>query len=134
MTDSISMDASELRALGADLTAAGSGIAARVRPVVVRGAVAIKNQMRSDMRASRHFKGGGGDIDFDVTAVELFGVGVIEAEIGPHTGPGNPGAIANIAYFGTSRGGGTVRDPQTALDAEAPRFEAALADLLDGLL
>lgn len=130
----VQIDASELRQLGADLVSAGSGIAAKVRPVVVKGAVNIKNQLRSEAQASRHFKGGARDIDFSMTSQKVFGVGVIEAEIGPRSGPGQPGSIMNIGYFGTSRGGGTVPDPQGALDAEAPRFEQALGDILDGLL
>lgn len=131
----IRVDTSELRRLAADLTAAGSGIASRVRPVVVKGATNIKTQLRAEMRASRHFRGIAGDIDFSMsTERDIGGGGVISAEIGPRSGPGQPGALANIAYFGTSRGGGTVPDPQGALDAEAPRFEAALGEALDGLL
>lgn len=131
---SVEVDASELQQLAADLSKAGSGIAAKVRPAVVKGAVNIKNQMRAEARGSRHFKGGARDIDFSMTSQKVFGVGVIEAEIGPRSGPGQPGSIMNIAYFGTSKGGGTVPDPQGALDAEAPRFEQALGDILDGLL
>jgi hypothetical protein len=69
-----------------------------------------------------------------MTSQKVFGIGIIEAEIGPHSGPGQPGAIANVGYFGTSRGGGTVPDPQGALDAEAPRLESAIGDLLGGIL
>jgi hypothetical protein len=134
MADSIDIDASEFGQLASDLTAAGSGIAGKVRPVVVRGAVNVKNRLRADMRASTHFRGAANDIDFSMTSQRVFGVGVIEAEIGPRSGPGQPGAIANVAYFGTSRGGGTVPDPQTALDAEAAGFEQALAAALEGLL
>lgn len=131
----VEVDASELHQLAADLASAGSGIASRVRPVVVKGAVNIKNQMRTEARGSKHFKGGASDIDFSMTSQKIFGVGVIEAEIGPRSGPGQPGSIMNIAYFGTSRGGGgTVPDPQGALDAEAPRFEQALGDILEDLL
>lgn len=127
------VDASELKQLAANLTAAGSGMAARVRPVVVRGAVQIKNQLRREMSGSSSFKGAARDIDFSMTSAKVFGVGVIEAEIGPRSGAGRPGALANVAYFGTSRGGGTVADPQGALEAEAPAFEKALGDLLEEL-
>lgn len=131
----ISLDTSELNALAADLTAAGSGIAAKVRPVVIKGAVNVKNQLRAEMRSSTHFKGAASSIDFSMTNAKVFGVGIIEAEIGPRTGPGGvPGDLAHIGYFGTSRGGGTVPDPQGALDAEAPGFEKALGDILGDLL
>lgn len=134
MTDSISIDDSELRAYAADLTAAGSGMAARVRPVVEKGAINIKNQLRREAQASRHFKGMARAIGYDMHTLDAFGVGVIEAEIGPSSEAGSPGNLANIAIFGTSRGGGTVPDPQGALDAEAPRFTKALEDLLGNTL
>lgn len=127
-------DTSELRALAADLTAAGSGISARARKVVEHGAVNIKGQMRREMQASPHFKGTARAIDFDVHAAELFGVGAIEAEIGPKVGSGEKGGLGSIAYFGSSRGGGSVPDPQGALDAEAPNFQRALEDLIGGIL
>lgn len=128
-------DTSEVRALAADLTAAGSGIASTVRPIVEKGAVKIKAQMRAEMSASVHFKPAARSISYDMHGGQMFGVGVIEAEIGPRTGAGQPGALANIAYFGTSRGGGgSVADPQGALDAELPHFERALSAAVDGLI
>lgn len=123
-------DVSELRSFAAELGNASAKAAPAVRAVLMKGAVNIKGAMREDMAASRHFKGVARSIDFDVIA-EADGVA---AEIGPKTGPGEPGNLANIAYFGSSRGGGTVRDPQAALDEEAPKFEKALADVLDGLI
>lgn len=133
MTDWV--DDSELRALGADLVRAGSGIAARVRPVVLRGAGNISRQMRREMSASEYFKPAAGTIGFDLRTFEGFGVGVIEAEIGPSAEAGSPGNIANVAYFGGANGGGgTVPDPQGALDEEMPRYIAALEDVLGDLL
>jgi hypothetical protein len=134
MADSIIIDTSEVRALAADLTRAGSGVAAKVRPVVVKGAVKIKAQMRREMQSSKHFKGASRSIDFDMLATGGAHGGVIEAVIGPKVGSGETGGLASIAYFGNSRGGGTVADPQRALDAETPHFEAALLDVLGGLL
>lgn len=131
---SIGLDASEVRALAADLTAAGSGVATKVRPVVVKGAANIKRQMRADMGSSPSFKGAVPSIDFDmVTTVGPLGA-AIEAQIGPKVGPGEVGGLTSIAYFGSSTGGGTVPDPKGALDAETPRFERALLDVLEGLL
>ena len=133
----VEFDVSEVRGLAADLTRAGSGIADKVRPVVHRSANNIKRQLRDEMGASESFKGAARDIDYDMTGAGgriVFGVGVIEAEIGPRSGPGQPGSLGKIAYFGTSRGGGTVPDPQGALDAEAPAFQKALEDVLGGLL
>ena len=115
----VSVDTSEVRALIADM----SGVDGRLRPnvssVVKRGANNIKNELLTQMRSSRHFKGFA-DISYDMTDD-------FEAEIGPNKG--GPGAGANIAYFGTSRGGGTVEDPEEALNRELPAFEDHLADI-----
>jgi hypothetical protein len=133
----VDIDDSGLRAFEVDLREAGSGISAKVTPVVHRGAGNVQRQLNAEMRASTHFKGvlKDGRIDYDLTrtATEAGG-GIIEAEIGPRSGPGRSGALANIAYFGGSRGGGTVPDPAGALEAEAPRFEKALADVLEQVL
>lgn len=123
-------DASELRSFSRDLGTAATLAAPLVRAVVMKGAVNIKKTMRADMQASTHFKAVSRSIGFD----EVTTVGGVAADIGPRSGPGEPGNLANIAYFGTSRGGGTVRDPQEVLDEEALRFEKALGDVLEGLL
>lgn len=125
----IDFDTSELRALSADLTKAGEVVQGKAYGVVSKGAVQIKAQMRMEMSASKSFRGIGSSISYDIHGGDMFGVGVIEAEIGPTTDPGSPGNLANIAYFGGSRGGGTVPDPVGALNAELPRFEAALAKI-----
>lgn len=117
----ISVDTSEVRSLVADMT----GVDARLRPdtssAVKRGAQNIKDDLTSQMRSSRHFKGFA-DIGYDM-------VDDFEAEIGPNK-PG-PGSGANIAYFGTSRGGGTVEDPEEALNREVSGFEDALGDIAE---
>lgn len=129
MSDDISFDTSELRALAADLTKAGALPVAEVRGVIQHGALNIKTKMRAEMSASRSFKGITRSITYD-TAITSTGV---SAEIGPDKDiPG--GALANIAYFGSSKGGGTVPDPQKALDAEAPNVERYLAELVDKVL
>lgn len=124
------IDTSELRSFAAELGNMPAQVAPAVRAVVMKGAVKIKDHMRRDMQASRYFKGVTRSIDFDMIA-DADGAA---AEIGPRKGSGSPGNLANIAIFGTSRGGGTVADPQQALDAEIPHFESALADVMEGLL
>lgn len=126
----VDFDTSEMRTLARDLTNAGTAAARDIKPIVSRGALAIKNQMRAEMFASPHFKGVGSSITYDITE-RADGV---EALIGPKSGPGSPGALGNIAYFGGSRGGGTVADPIGALNAEAPKFEAALLKILGDIL
>ena len=125
-----SIDVSELRILSVDLTAAAARIQGEVRPLVQVGAMAIKKQMRAEMGASSHFKGAAPSITYDTRET----LSSVTAEIGPKVGSGEHGGLGGIAYFGNSRGGGTVADPQGALDAEAPRLERAIADLVAGLL
>lgn len=120
----VTVDNHEFREYAATLDAAAASVSRGVQQVVSKGALNIKTQMIAEALSSRHFKGFAPSISYDITA----GGDSVEAEIGPVKGA--PGSLANIAYFGTSRGGGTVADPSVALEAEAPNFEKALADLM----
>lgn len=124
MANSVSVDASELAGLARDLAAAGDKVERESEPVIERGALNIKNQLREEMSASRHFRPVARAISYDRTG--------LEAEIGPERG--SPGSLANVAIFGTSRGGGTVPDPIHALEAEAPNVERWLAKVAEGAL
>lgn len=129
---SATFDMSELRAFSTDLSSASFRVTTKIPGVIAKGAVKIKEQLRKEMSASEHFKGAARDIGFDI-----FESG-FAAEIGPKSGPGNPGALANLAYFGGTgwgggHSGGTVADPSGALEAEVPHVEKAIADLLDGM-
>lgn len=121
----VQVDVSEVRQLVADMREIPAELARHVRPAVAKGALNIKNQLRDEWKKSTHFTGA--PINYDI---EDDGY---SAEIGPeHKGAGN---LANIAYFGGSNGGGgTVPDPEGALNAEAPKFEKALGDILEDLL
>lgn len=102
--------------------------------VVERGAVNIKKRMQRDLASSTHFKGVAHAVSYDIRTLSAFGGGVVEAEIGPESGPGSSGNLANVAYFGTSRGGGTVPDPSVALAAEEPAFLREMGRFVDGVL
>lgn len=123
-----SIDDHELRQFAADLADAPQRIIGRVPLVVKKGAVNIKKQLQDEMSASASFGALAPSITFDILDDGF------TAEIGPmksSSGKRGLGFGANIAYFGGSNGGGgTVADPQGALDAEVPRFEKALLDLL----
>lgn len=118
----MTIDSSDLRRFEFDLRRATASVRMGIPAVVSRGALNIKNQLAEEMRSSRHFKGAAGSISYD-----LLDAGTA-ADIGPDKDR-RGGALGNIAYFGTSRGGGTVPDPQGALDAEVPNFETALGRL-----
>ena len=126
----VTIDTTDLATLSADLTKAGAVAKRELRPIISKGALNIKKQLKKEMFAHRYFKGAGSAISYDIKAD---GTSLI-ADIGPSSEEGSPGNLANIAYFGTSRGGGTVPDPKGALEAEAPNLEKYLTDLVDGLL
>jgi len=119
------VDMSEVRAFAADMRQVDGSLNRWLKPAVVKGGVNIKAQLRSEANESRHFRFASA-INYDLID------GGLGVEVGPEKG--SPGSLGNIAYFGTSRGGGTVSDPRGALDAEAPKFAEALADIAERLL
>jgi hypothetical protein len=124
----VSIDAHEVRELAADFTRIPGELSRHAIPVLSKGALNIKNQMRDSFRESHNpgFRFVAQTVSYDLHTEG----NELSAEIGP-TKP--EGALANVAIFGTPRGGGTVADPREALEAEAPRFEKALADLAEEL-
>lgn len=124
-------DASELEQFAADLDKTAAQVAVGIRGIMAKAGVNIKKQMRQEMSESEHFKGAAHRISYDITTPAD---DTMLVEVGPSSGPGDPGSLGNIAYFGTSRGGGTVPDPMGALEAEAKAAEDYLGKLLGGLL
>ena len=122
----ISSDAHELREFAADMTQMPGVLSRHAIPVLSKGALNIKNQMRESFEVSSNsgIRYVGRTVSYDL---DTDSTTELSAEIGP-TKPS--GALANVAIFGTSRGGGTVADPREALEAEAPNFERAIADLV----
>jgi hypothetical protein len=122
----IIVDASDALRVAADLERAAAQIVTRSRPAVTQAATAARDAMRADMSQSDSFGHAAGSITFDNTGSGSF----VGADIGP-TKPA--GAIANIAYFGGSHGGGgTVRDPLAAAESANPAelLSAIVEDLL----
>lgn len=121
----VDIDTSDLRGVTKALGDTADRVDREHRQVVSKGALNVKNQMRSEMRESRYFAAAADRISYTMTGNRFYS----EAEIGPESGPGDPGSLAGLAYFGGSVGGGTVPDPRGALEAELPAFEGALLDL-----
>lgn len=135
----VTIDTSEVRALAADMRAVDSRLVRHVFKVVDHAGVNIKGDMRDEAARHVHFDALARAITYDTSSTGTS----YEVEVGPEKG--KPGSIGVIAYFGGSGwtgrrnpgrgwqqgpgGGGTVEDPQAALDREAPKFERALADL-----
>lgn len=129
----MSVDASGLDALARDLRKIPADMVPKVKGVVAKSALNTKNAMRSDARASRHFKQLARTIGYDLKVHGFGGDGVIEAEVGPSGG--GAASLAGIAYFGTSRAGGaTVRNPEDAMLDEAPNFYEFAFKATEGLL
>lgn len=124
----MSIDASGIHELSAVIRSAN--IAPGVKRVVSKGSLKIKNQIKRDFRASKHFKG-----VTDVSYKLGSGVGYVEGIIAPYVENEGYGSLTGIAIHGTSRGGGgTVADPMVALKAEESFFVDAIGDVLGKVL
>ena len=124
----MSFENAEVRAHAARLAGAPNLLQSKVGSIVEKGALNVKNQHTKEMQSSTHFRPVASSISYDMRGGGAFGGGFVEAEIGPVKG--SPGSLANVAYFGTSRGGGTVADPRGALEAEAPQMDSHLGDAM----
>lgn len=130
----MSVDASEMDKLAHDMGLIPGKLVKKIKPIMGRTGLQVKNQMRKDARGSRHFKQLAPTINYDVREFGFDGDGVIQVEIGPDTSH-NSASLAGIAYFGTSRpGGGTVRDPAVVMRLEEPKFLGYLEMAAEGLL
>ena len=117
--------AAELRSLAENLGKIAGSALKDVDAVVQNGALNVKKEMQADVSASPHFKGMAGSISYD----SAYRLGAVRYEVGPDKGR-RGGALGNIYYFGTSRGGGSG-DIEKPLRSEEPRLQSALKDLAD---
>jgi hypothetical protein len=115
----------EFRALANDLGKIAGHAVKDVDEVLKKGAQNVKTEMVADATASEHFKGMAGSISYD----SRYSIGTPRYEVGPDKGR-RGGALGNIAYFGTSRGGGTL-DIEKPLHSEEPRLTSALEALAE---
>lgn len=125
-------DFSELERFAGRLdSVAAKDLGAVVKPIVQRGAGNVQRAMRADMAGSSHFKQVARKITFETRPL----AGSVTCDVGPITEGKVTGDLAHFAYFGGANGGGgSVRDPQAALDDEAPTFFEHIGKVLDGLL
>lgn len=113
----------ELRKLANDLGRIAGDAVKDVDAVLKKGAQNIKTEMQADVSASKHFKGMAGSITYDSHYLP----GKARYVVGPDKGR-RGGALGNIYYFGTSRGGGSG-DIEKPLRSEEPRLVSALEAL-----
>jgi hypothetical protein len=120
-----SVDTHELVQLADDLDQIPADKLPEFSKVVEKGALNIKNGMRADATGHPTFRYFPSSISYDMT-------GKFSAEIGPDKGRVQ-GALGNILYFGTSKGG-QMLDINGPLNREGQRFADALADVAEDIL
>lgn len=113
----------ELRQFATNLGKVAGSAVKDVDGVLKRGVQNMKNEMQADASGSAHFKGMAGSISYDSHYLP----GRVRYVVGPDKSR-RGGALGNIYYFGTSRGGGTG-DLDKPLRSEEPRTMSALAAL-----
>lgn len=116
----------ETEALVIDLAAAPERLAVDLPAVVSKGALNIKNDWRASLAGLPHLPHLPGAIGYDLSVT----LDSASAEIGPDKDK-KQGPLGNIIEFGTSKNPPRL-DGQRALDAEEPKFVAALEDLAEG--
>ena len=115
----------ELRQLATNLGHVAGDALKDVDAVLKKGVDNIKREMVADVSASKHFYGMAGSFSYESHYLP----GRARWVVGPDKSR-RGGALGNIYYFGTSRGGGSG-DIDKPLRSEEPRTMRALADLLD---
>jgi hypothetical protein len=113
----------ELRQLSTNLGRIAGSALEDVDGVLKKGVNNIKTEMKADVSGSRHFKGMARSITYESHYLP----GRARWVVGPDKSL-RGGALGNIYYFGTSRGGGSG-DIDKPLRTEEPRTMAALAAL-----
>lgn len=121
----------DLDALVRDLGVAPAKADRAIRRVMKRGGQEMKKKMQADFQGSRSFRHVGRSVTYDV--VERRGATTIE--VGPDAARSSSAPLAGIAYFGGANGGGgTVREPDYILEAEADNAVDWIEKELRGLL
>jgi hypothetical protein len=125
MAEKISFDTTEVTALAAKIATAPQSARAKIPAVLGRGATNIRNQMRSETKGSTYF-----DLGSTITRSRMKETPTtFEVEIGPER-RFRQARLAHIGYFGGAHGGGgTLPDPEGALQTEAPAVMRYLAQL-----
>lgn len=120
-------DVSELTAFAGRLRRAPSEKRRKVRATTVKAAVNIKKAVKADLSTSSN--PGIRAIPIEYEEPFLSSPGQVTIEIGPAM---RAGGLANVAFFGTYKGGGTHRFWEHA-EAEAEVWTRYLAEAMEGL-
>ena len=122
----ITIDASELTAFGRRVAAAHAMASVKVAQAVKKGAQNVKEGVISDLQTSSNY------------AISRIGIGyemgtgtTIYADVSPRDGGASD--LANIAFFGTAKGGGT-HDFYEHAETELPTLAEYVGDAADDML
>lgn len=128
------MSEQEIHALARDLGKVPDKLVSKITKIMPNTGLAMKQRMIKDLQGSSSFRPAARSVDYDVKTLGFGGDTVIQVEVGPNVARAAAGALENIAYFGTSMGGGTVPDPVVPMRLEAPVFFGFMEMATDGLL
>ena len=120
------VDTSEVREFAAKLAAAPEKKRRRVAMIVKKGAQNVKNETRADLASSGNAAFRSIPISYDMHDRGA----LVEADVAP--ADGGAGDLANLAFFGTAKGGGTHDFYQHAR-AEFPNLVRELRKVAMGL-
>lgn len=116
---SVTVDTSQVRKLGLELTGAGPRAVPAMAAVVAVAANGVRDTLRAEAQGHRRFPAFPRSITADVRG--------LQAEIGPDKNL-RQGALGNLLYFGTSKSGPTLPHPERALEAASPGFVKAVEE------
>lgn len=127
--------AEQIHELARDLGKLPDRFTKKVEAIMPKTGLAMKNRMQADLKASEHFAPVARSVDYEVKSLGFGGDAVIQMEVGPNAERTASAALAGVAYFGTSHGGGgTVPDPVVPMRLEAPVFFGFMEMATEGLL
>ena len=125
----VSVGSADLTSLIAALAKAPDEATRAARAVVQKGALNVKDALNQQAYDSRHFKGMGGSVTFDMKVSPRS----ITAEIGPDK-ERRGGALGNLFFFGGANGGGGTGDLDAPLREEEPKMVKFLDEAMGKLL
>jgi len=123
------IDVSQVRKLAVDLGVASVEVLPAARAVLQKGALNIKNQLRSEAQGSGIAEAAALAAFITYESKQL--AGGVAAEIGPEKGAA--GSFAFL-YYGNSKNGPVLPDPVRALDTEASNVQKYLGDIVKAVL
>ena len=127
----VDLDLSEVATFAAELKGVPSELSRHAIPALKRFAQDVKTDMQKDFRSSSN--GGFQKIANFVRYDDLTpGAGGYETEVG--VDKGGAGSLANLAVYGTPKGGGTHPRPDQIAVWHQPAYEKSLQDMAAEIL